>query len=178
MKKFLFTAFSGIYLLSVISLAANGQFGNANMQPSELPFLVKSVSENTSNMVDRAKIDSRVLRNFIKSYQNVSDEKWFELKDGFLTKFRVDDIMYMVAYGKKGGWLHTIRTYNENKLAQDLRYAVKSSYYDYHITLVQEVKIPLNPVTYVIHLEDKTKIINLRVCDGEMDEWQKMSKSE
>jgi hypothetical protein len=99
--------------------------------------------------------------------------------------FILDDINYRVDYDKKGIWLHTIRTYNENKLPSDVRHLVKSSYYDYNIIVVQEIEIPWEPFmdfptdlfTYIVHLEGKTKLINLRVSNGEMDEWEKFDKS-
>jgi len=43
---------------------------------------------------------------------------------------------------------------------------------------VQEIEKPRETFTYVVHLEGKTKLINLRVSNGEMDEWQKIDKSE
>jgi hypothetical protein len=43
---------------------------------------------------------------------------------------------------------------------------------------VQEIERPREPFTYVVHLEGKTKLINLRVSDGEMDQWQKFDKLE
>ena len=59
----------------------------------------------------------------------------------------------------------------------DLRYAVKSTYYDYEITLVHEIESPNAPVTYIVQLLGKTKVINLRICDGEIEEWQKFEIS-
>jgi hypothetical protein len=54
---------------------------------------------------------------------------------------------------------------------------VKDSYYDYNITLVEEIERRGYPLTYIILLEGKSSSINLPVCNGEMDEWQKFNKS-
>jgi hypothetical protein len=63
------------------------------------------------------------------------------------------------------------------RLPPDIREAVRSSHYDYNIFQVQEVEMPLHPVNYFIHLEGKTKLINLRIYDGEIEELQKFDKS-
>ena len=106
-----------------------------------------------------------------------SDEAWFATDDGFVVKFKQDGVETRADYNKKGNWLHTIRTYDENRLPEDIRHLVKSSYYDYDILQVQEIEKPSNTFTYIVHLEGKTKFINLRITDENMEEWQKFDKS-
>src|SRR5262245_51290483 len=90
---------------------------------------------------------------------------------------RNDHFIYRVDY-YKGQWLHTIRTYDENELPRDIRHLVKSSYYDYHISLVLEIEKPRDSFTYIVHLDGKTEWISVRVSSGRMDEFQKIQKSE
>ncbi|HEV8285685.1 MAG TPA: hypothetical protein VGQ09_15330 [Chitinophagaceae bacterium] len=96
----------------------------------------------------------------------------------FIAKYAFNDVSYRVGYDKNGNWLYTIRTYAENKLPRNVRLIAKRSYKDYHITLVEEIEQPSDSFTYIIHLEGKTAWINLRVCNGEIDEWQKFNKPE
>ena len=173
MQKFFLAAFTGIFLLLVTGIAANGQLDNANI-PSSGDILFS----NNSGIVDRSNINSRLVKNFVRSYKNVSNEKWFEVNDGFVAMFHLDDIVYQVAYDKKGKWFSTIRSYGEAKLRQDLRHTIKSIYYDYDINLVQEIEKPVDPITYIIQLVGKTELINLKVSDGEMVVWKKFNKSE
>jgi hypothetical protein len=78
----------------------------------------------------------------------------------------------------KGGWIETFRTYDESELAPEIRdIIVKSSYHDYNIFQVQEIQLPLHPINYIIHMEGKTKLINLRIYDGEIQECEKFEKS-
>jgi hypothetical protein len=84
---------------------------------------------------------------------------------------------YQVAYTKKGNLLRTIRSYNEDKMQPDLRQIVKSTYYDYEITRVHEIEIPLSLVTYVVQLAGKKEIIDLRIYDGEIEVMRKFNKS-
>jgi hypothetical protein len=177
MKKTLLAGFAGIFLLLVTCIAANGQLASDNMQPSgDFDPFGKIVSKNAP--VDRNGVNSRVVKNFVRSYKNVSNERWYKLQDGFVSMFNLDDINYQVAYGKKGNWIRTIRSYSEDKLSEDLRYMVKSIYYDCSINLVQEIENPVDPVTYIIQLKGKTQIINLRIRDGEMTVLKKYTRSE
>ena len=176
MKKNFLTAFTGIFLLLVTCIGANGQLVSDNMQPSgDFDPFGKVVSKNAP--IDRNNVNSRVVKNFIRSYKDVSGEKWFEMKSGFVAMFSLDDIDYQVAYNKKGNWIRTIRSYGEVKLPQDLRHTIKSTYYEYDINRVQEIEKPVDPIAYIIQLVGKTELINLRICDGEMTVLQKFNKS-
>jgi len=122
-------------------------------------------------------INSKAVRGFSKEFKHASDEAWFVTDDGFVVKFKQDGVETRADYNKKGNWLHTIRTYDENKLQPDIRHLVKSSYYDYNILQVQEIEKPSDTFTYIVHLEGKTKLINLRISNEDMEEWQKFDKS-
>ena len=184
MKKIIFTGLTGLFLVLVMNMAAKGQSAIAKAElPKDMIYHRKSVPENNFTIVPRSEVNQKAVKNFTRSYKGQSDEVWHNVTDGFIAHFTSGDINYRVDYDKKGNWLHTIRTYDESKLPRDVRHMVKSIYYDFDITQVQEIESPLNvenPLnapTYIIHLEGKKEFINLRVCDGEMDEWQKFYKS-
>jgi hypothetical protein len=163
---------------TIFDPGAYGQVAVTDLRSSNgISSAENSVPKNVSGTIDRNDVNSKAVKNFVRSYKNVSNEIWFDIQDGFVAKFTLTDIVYLVYYDRKGYWLHTIRTYNESKLPQDIRHLVKSSYYDYTIMVVQELEKPLNTLTYIIHMEGKTNWINLRVCNGEMDEWQEFIKS-
>jgi hypothetical protein len=179
MKKIIFTGFGITLSVLAITLASYGQATATGLRVSNNIFSIEnSFSKSNVNTLRRSDVNSKAVRNFVRSYKNVSNEKWYKVQDGFIAMFILYDINYRVDYDKKGNWLHTMRTYDEDKLPPDVRHLVKSSYYDYNITFVQEIEIPREPFTYVVHLEGKTKLIILRVSNGEMDEWQKFDKSE
>jgi len=175
MKKNLLTGFTGIFLLLAICITASGQIASSNIQPSG--DFISPGEPVSSASIDRNNVNSRVIKNFVRSYKDVSGEKWFELKGGFVAMFNLDDMDCQVAYDKKGNWLRTIRSYGEAKLSQDLRHTIKSIYYDYDINRVQEIEKPVDPIAYIIQLVGKTELINLRICDGEMTVLQKFNKS-
>jgi hypothetical protein len=57
------------------------------------------------------------------------------------------------------------------------RSQVKSVYYDYTITTVQEIIFPDHHV-YLVNMEDETTILIIRICDGEMDVYKDLKKCE
>jgi len=177
MKKLFFIGFSGMWLLALMCIKVNGQLADNRLQPSAR-FTVSKKNDPDKSQRFFDMIDPAVIRNFMKTYKDVSDEKWFEVKDRFVAMFNLNDVDYQVAYDKKGNLLCTIRTYDEAKMSRDLRHIVKSTYYDYAINRVQEIEKPLKPVIYIIQLLSKRDIINLSISDGEMDASQKFKRSE
>lgn len=178
MKKIFFARFSSVLAVLIVSLISYGQVAIVNLQSSDISTSKNPILKNASGFISRNDVNSRAARNFTKEYKNVSDEKWLILQDGFIAKFNLNDIEYMIAYNKKGNWVHAIRFYHETELSSDIRHIVKSTYYDYNIILIQEIEKPRNNLTYIIHLEGKTDWINLKINDEEMEEWQKFKKSE
>ena len=81
-----------------------------------------------------------------------------------------------VFYDKKGRWQYSLIFFGEDKLPRDVRAAVRSTYYDMPITLVEEVQTTEARV-YIIHVEDKSSFKILKVNDEcEMEIMQELSK--
>ncbi|HEY1872429.1 MAG TPA: hypothetical protein VGG71_15300 [Chitinophagaceae bacterium] len=178
MKKIILLGLAGTFLLLLSGTNANSQLAKSGVNsPRDFTFIEKIGSKNTSHF-KVVKVAPGAIRNFHKSYKNVSNEQWFELPNEFVVMFSLDDINYQVAYNKKGNLDYTIRTYSEEKMPKDLRHIVKSTYYDYAINLVQEIERPNESTVYLIQLTDKTALINLKVCDEEVEEVQRFKKSE
>jgi hypothetical protein len=58
---------------------------------------------------------------------------------------------------------------HENQLPKDIRTAIKSVYYDWNITMVEEVQ-SLDGKGYIVYLEDKSTIRILKVnADTELE---------
>jgi len=178
MKKVTFTSFGVTLPMLAISLISLGQAANTELAfTKNSPPAETSVSKAAGNSLNRSTVISKARRNFVSSYKDVADEKWYNVVGGLVATFTRDDVGYQVGYDKKGSWVNTIRTYDENKLSPEIRHAVKSTYYDYNINLVQEIETPYNPTTYLIQLIGKTEIISLKMCEGEMSVLKTFTKS-
>lgn len=174
MKKIALIGISAIGLIST-AIAVNGQLASSHARPTgRFVILNKTESENPSSA---GRVSPTVIRSFLKTYKDVSDEKWIEVKEGFIAMFNYNGTDYQVAYTKKGNLIRTIGSYSEERMSQELRHIVKSTYYDYEITRVHEIQIPMEPVTYVVQLVGKKEMMNLKVCDGEIEVMQRFNRS-
>jgi hypothetical protein len=177
MKKNLVACFTGMSLFLFMSIGSNAQLSFVKVETSKTnPFNETTVSKNASDNIEPSSVNHKAVKDFARNFKN-ANEKWYQVENQFVALFTLDNISYQVGYNKKGNKLYSIRNYGENNLPLDIRHNVKSIYYDYAITLVQEIEMPMKPLTFIVHLDGKTDIINLRISDGEMDEWQKFQKS-
>ena len=140
---------------------------------------INTSSDNTSPVLSGS-ISTKAVRNFKKSFKNATEEKWYDMADGYRVKFATkgtaSNIFYKVDYDKNGNWTHTIRSYGEKELAHGIREQVKMGYVDYTIVWVEEVTMPRTQTTHIIHLEGPTDWVNVRISDGEMEEFQRYNK--
>ena len=114
-------------------------------------------------------IHMRAIRDFVCRYEKATDVAWYAVPDGFIVRFVTDSINARSAYRKNGNWAHTIKQYTEEKMAKAIRHIVKSAYYDYSITLVEQIELPDQSVKYVVHLQDAVSWKNVLVSDGQLD---------
>jgi len=168
--------------LVIVSVATLGGISGANAQivsnSSSLEYQMKA-TKTKDFLNEPMAISPRALRDFMNTHKNVTGESWARTKDGFSVRFNSDGVRTAIYYDKKGIWAGSIKYYGEEKLLREIRHVVKSTYYDYNIVYAQEIEttdtdgVP----TYVICVEDKSKIKLIRVSAGEMSEWKEFTKT-
>ena len=114
-------------------------------------------------------ISVRAIRDFEKRFGKATDAQWYKAGEGYVVKFTNETIQYRSVYNSWGNWIYTIKYYKEAIMPRDVRARVKSSYYDYTITQVEEIEQPDSPVVYIVHMYDDTTWKNVKICDGEME---------
>lgn len=121
--------------------------------------------------------NSKAIRDFQIRFQKVDNATWFSDQHGYMSYFIKNGYGNKVFYDKKGRWQGSLILYAEDQLPVDLRASVKSRYFDFAITLIEEVQTNYGMV-YIVHLEDKSNIKILRLSeDAEMEILQEMTKS-
>jgi hypothetical protein len=173
MKKTLFTCFTGILLNWAITSVSYSQNLNSAANPEFSQDKIISSSIETdgvkiSNPDVPGEISTKAIKDFARSYKNAPGVTWYKLKDGFAAYFTSDGIKTRVMYNKKGRFAGQIRDYFEDKLPLDVRHLVKSTYYDFSITLVNEI-IYDGITAYLVHMEGKTYWKTVKIIDGEME---------
>jgi hypothetical protein len=138
-----------------------------------------NATETKNSMNELEAISPRALKDFANTHKNVTGEHWMKTKSGFSAGFNLAGIRTTVYYDKKGNWSGSVKLYGEEKMLHEVRHVVKSTYYDYNIVYAQEIETTETDgvPTYVICLEDKSKIKLVRISAGEMSEWKEFTKA-
>ena len=185
MKKFLFALSIGFTSLAAISNCAYAQNSAQPVAFSD----TKNFKSTIRNMAalespafmgtyapDAKTINAKAIKDFNTRFSGADNAMWFSDKNGFTSYFVKDGYGDRVFYDKKGHWQYSLIFYSEDKLPRDVRAAVKSTYFDMAITLVEEVQTTESKV-YIVHLEDKSTIKIIKVNkDGEMETLQDLIK--
>jgi hypothetical protein len=178
-KKMLSSALTIIsFTYGCIAQNSNGSiaFENQKAKQSSSVVLIHDTATIAPVVPRLNYINPKAVKYFKKTFKAVRDEQWYGMRDGWRVNFEVDHVTFRVDYDKKGYWLHTVRCYGEERLAEEVKSLVKSNYPDYAIRLVEEIENPGCITVYVIHLEGKAYWINIVVCDTEFSELEKSDK--
>src|SRR5258708_176921 len=155
-----------IVLLAVVFSAGSN---SADAQTSDKAVLLNAYAIRSDNAAVRATRDL---------WARVGDQKkeaWYKLPKGYLATYMEEGVESRFIYDRKGYWMYSIMTYQEDHLPAEVRKAVKSEYYDYSIGWVKEVKQGEDEV-YVVHVENKVEWKDLSVQNGEITELKTFCK--
>jgi hypothetical protein len=142
----------------------------AAAQQSRRYVITDNMQSMQMNVLPLNKIHVKAMRDFLKRNKAVYNAEWMIIETGFMVKYTdKNNSRCRSVYGSKGQFLYTIKQYYESNMPHDVRGMVKSQYYDYTITLVEEIVESLKPLVYVVHLEDADTIKNIRISEREMD---------
>jgi hypothetical protein len=114
-------------------------------------------------------------RDFWQRVGDQKNEQWYKAEMGYEAAYTDGPVKAMYWYDKKGHWVYSILTYGEDRLPEDVRRLVKSSYYDFKIGWVKEVNEAQNTV-YVVHMDNSTAWMDVAVQDGETRVLKEFSK--
>ena len=176
MKNNFFSKVAGAVLALILGNAAFSQSAQSDAQYSK----VTGPSTNSApGDSENYNLNGRAVRDFTRTFNDLSGESWSNSSNGYVVRFRLHEIDYMIFYDQTGDKLYTMRNYHEAKLPQEIRHLVKRKYYDFDIRLVQEVANDFGTTSaYFIHLEGKTQWITARVSNGHIDEFERFNKAE
>jgi len=155
--------FSASAVILIITLSENSGAQSKNdivFNDSSIPgnILLKSPDENNSETkltyLKATQVNINAMRHFIRSYKNVSGERWFKTKDGYIANFLLKGIDTRIAYDDKGRWLYNLLAYTEDRLPHDIRHRVKSEYYDDNISEINQFELR-DKTVYIIILKDQ-----------------------
>jgi hypothetical protein len=147
-------------------------------QPASRPFLADNMQSLQTSTRFINKIHVKAMRDFLKRNETAADADWMVVESGFVVKYTDKNNSHCrTVYNCRGDFSYTIKQYFENNLLREVRAMIKSQYYDYKITLVEEIVQTLKPLVYVVHMEDATTLKNIRISDREMEVVEEYKKA-
>jgi len=151
--------------------------GAATAQQVNRPLATEGMQSLQMNTLTISRVHTRAMRDFLKRDKTASNVDWMIVETGFVAKYTDENNSNCrTVYNNRGDFVYTIRQYYENKMPRDIRHIVKSVYYDYTITLVEEIEALSTPVVYVVHMEDATKLKNILISDREIEVLEEYNK--
>ena len=111
------------------------------------------------------------MRSFLQYFDNATDQRWDTLGNNFLVKFNINKKRGRALFTNNGRLIYSMLFGTEKDLPTDVRYEVRSNYFDYHITRAIEVK-ENNRTIWVVDMAEDDKRLTLRVENNEMEEVQ------
>jgi hypothetical protein len=139
---------------------------NASAQTSKRDFKITGDEVVAAPVVSN---ESKAYKSFRRFYPGVSDEKWMSEKDHYFVTFSQNDIKNKVVFTRNGRIDYTLKMYYEKDLPSSVRRSVKSAYFDYDITNVQELVVKNNRI-YLVKITDGKSWKTIRVQNGELEE--------
>jgi hypothetical protein len=185
MKKTLFALSIGFISLAALGNCVYAQNSNQpvafndakhfktsvrNMAALESPAFMGTFVSDAKN------INTKAVKDFQGRFNTATNTMWFSDNNGFVSYFIQNGYGDRAYYDKKGRWEYSLIFYGQDKLPREIRSAVRSTYFDLDITLVEEVQTTEGMV-YIVHVEDKSNIKILKVSkDGDMEIMQELTK--
>jgi len=155
---------------AIAAIIAAGITNSVSAQKASNPVIVDNVQSLHISSGYPNNIHIRAMRDFLKRNKTAFDADWFTITNGYEVRYTGrNNSRCRTVYNCSGAFVYTIKQYSEDEMPREVRSLVKSTYYDYTITLVEEVEQPRQPVAYIIHMQDDTTLKNVTVCDGAME---------
>jgi len=167
------------FILTLTFISNTNAQGTSNSfgQPQLAMITGTSITDNAAGAAfPRANINIKAVRDFTKSFKNAENIRWYVVPGGIMVYFTEQGITARVGYDSKGNWLYYMRSYTEAGLPREIRAQLKSIYYDYTISRVNEITLG-KQLIFLVQIQDGNTLKTIRICDGEMETVEEMEKS-
>lgn len=146
-------------LIALVALIAIT--GTTNAQTSKRIYTIEPANE--------VSVESKAFKNFRRAYPGVSNEKWHFADNHYFVSFALNNVKNKVVYNRDGNIDYTLRVSSEKMLPESIRSAIKSTYYDFNITNVQELTLK-SRVIYLTKITDGETWKTIRAAENGIEE--------
>lgn len=116
---------------------------------------------------DKVKISSWAKEAFEKQFPNAQYARWYELNEPelYVVTFGYENESMVAYIDRKGIVLASVRNVDINYVPFPVKESINRKYGSYRVTKIEELSMN-SEVTYLVHLENGTKRIGLRMYPG------------
>jgi hypothetical protein len=171
MKQFIYVLITTMLLVTAINSRTLAQT-DKNL-PSSRPSSALDVFSLFSNKkyfleMRINDVNIKAMRDFVKSFKDVQEEKWYKISDGFVSSFIQNGVRTKVVYDLKGRRHCILRAFNEEQMPPKIKSEVKETFYDYDIIVAYEIKDERNSY-YIIKIETATSLKILQLIGNDIE---------
>ena len=112
-------------------------------------------------------VSIKAMRDFVKNFKHVENEKWYKISDGFVASFTQDGVQTKVFYDKKGGRHCMLSAFSESQVPNEIKNLIKSKYRDYNIIVAYEIKLG-DDRSYIAKIETAIALKIIQLSNGEI----------
>lgn len=116
---------------------------------------------------DNAKVSSWAKEAFEKQFPNAQYARWYELSEAelYAVTFGYENESMVAYVDRKGIVLASVRNVDINHVPFPVKESINRKYSGYSVIKIEELSMN-SEVTYLVHLENGTKKIGLRMYPG------------
>lgn len=162
-KPLVIIAIGSFSLLFSGNLMAQGGFKKAIYKESGF---IGSDHQVQSN-VRLNEINPQAFRHFRKNYPTVDQEYWEKTQNGFTAHFKESDRISLAYYDNQGGFLYSVKYFEEADLNSDLQKRLKREYPGFQFDILTEINNETKTV-YLVTLKNKYAMKSLLIDQGEI----------
>jgi hypothetical protein len=162
-KPLVIIAIGGISLLLSSEMMAQGNFKKAIYKESGFSGPDHQVQSN----VRLNEINPQAFRHFRKNYPSVEQEYWEKTQNGFTAHFKEGDKLSLAYYDHQGGFLYSVKYFEESDLNNELQKRLKREYPGFQFDILTEINNETKTV-YLVTLKNKYAMKSLLIDQGEI----------
>ena len=139
---------------------------NGNANAFTLSITPEYNFNDTTVMADA--VNSRAIRDFEKKFPAVTGEQWIKTTNGYLVKFRVNDVLSYCSYDERGRFVVMTTYLNEDNMPREIKQQIEKQFAGYTIGPVTETAYEKN-VYYQVTIKNYHFIKTLRIIDSTIE---------
>lgn len=128
------------------------------------------------NYVSSEKASRKILRYFLKHFENAQNVSWQNIDNNVLAAFSNGEITTRALFDKNGNLIYTIDYSDEHLLSRPYAQMIHSLYAGYQIRQVTRVAEAFRQI-WVVKLETPEKILTVRIENNQPEEVENFQKS-